>query len=800
MRQAKIFLSPSVLGVIASIAGRSALTDSRRIALLVLPVFLGLLLQAPAQAQVINGTVTDAADGNPIPGVAVYTDNGVGVSTGFDGNFRLVLDSAAAQLILSHISYNPDTLALGQILPDGILQIALRASAGSLLNDVVVSAGKFEQTLSQVTVSMDVLSPALIDNKNAQANIENVVGQSPGVQIIDGQANIRGGSGWSYGAGSRVLVLLDGMPLLAGDAGTVQWDLIPAENIGRVEVIKGASSVLYGSSALNGVIHLRSKFPTTTPQTTATLFTGFHNTPSRPSLQWWDGTRSFVGINTNHLQKIGRLDLTAGLQLLSDQGYQLDVQDRRAQLHLRTRYTSDRIPGLQYGINATLRTSEAGDALIWSSDSTGYIPLDSAATITKGTDFYIDPHVEYHRGNHRTRWNGRVLQINNTARSDTNNYDNYSTVIYQELQHQWRGERGLTLTGGALHQWVGSESEIFGGRHTSVNMAAYLQADYAVGRWNFSGGGRFEHYRLDEAVNSRPVFRGGLNFRATEGTFVRASFGQGYRFPTMAEKFTRTNVGAVYVYPNADILPETGWSAELGLKQGFRMGSWQGYVDAVGFKTQYNQMMEFSFGRWANSLDPNALFGLGFKSLNIGAIDISGGELSIAADGKMGPVGVQMLMGYTYMVPEVLNPAEVYAQGEPFPLPEWYEPEITYYNSGVDSLTILKYRYRHLAKGDVQLQWKGWFLGGSVRYNSYMENVDRFFESELFASFVPGIEAAREEHPTGDWVMDFRCGFSFLDRYRVALLIDNANNREVVVRPAMYGPPRRITLQLKATF
>ncbi len=764
--------------------------------------FIGLILMAAAvtvDAQTLSGVVRDGFN-EPIPGCAVYTNNGSGVSTDALGAFLLDLPDGATEVTISHLSYQSETLLLSDLSSFQNIQIILRESAGSLLNDVVVSAGKFEQALSQVTVSMDVLSPALIDNKNAQANIENVVGQTPGVQIIDGQANIRGGSGWSYGAGSRVLVLLDGMPLLAGDAGTVQWDLIPVENIHRVEVIKGASSVLYGSSALNGVIHLRSKFPTSTPQTTATLFTGYYDAPSRTSLKWWDEPRNFVGINTNHLQKIGNLDLTAGLQLLSDRGFAYDVSDQRAQLHVRTRYTSQNIPGLQFGVNANVRVSEAGDALIWSSDTTGYIPLDSSATVTRGTDFYIDPFVEYHRGAHRTRLNSRILQINNNARSDSTVYDNYSTVVFNELQHQWRGTKGLTLTGGMLAQWIGSDSEIFGGRHTSVNFAGYLQADYAIGRWNMSGGARFEHYRLDEVSNSRPVFRGGVNYSLTEGTFLRASFGQGYRFPTMAEKFTQTNVGTVYVYPNADILPETGWSAEIGVKQGFRLGSWQGYVDAVGFKTRYDQMMEFSFGRWANSLDPNALFGLGFKSLNIGAIDISGAEFSLATDGTWGNLGIQMLMGYTYMNPTVLNPEEVYAQGQPFPLPDWYEPQITYYNSGVDSLTILKYRYRHLAKADVQLTWKNVFLGGSLRYNSFMENVDRFFESELFSSFVPGIAESRAANSEGDWVMDFRVGFSFLDRYRVALLIDNVNNREVVVRPAMYGPPRRITLQLKAQF
>ena len=49
----------------------------------------------------------------------------------------------------------------------------------------------------------------------------------PGVTVIDGQANIRGGSGYSYGAGSRVLLLMDDLPVLTGDAAFPSWDLIP---------------------------------------------------------------------------------------------------------------------------------------------------------------------------------------------------------------------------------------------------------------------------------------------------------------------------------------------------------------------------------------------------------------------------------------------------------------------------------------------------------------------------------------------------------------------------------------------
>ena len=65
--------------------------------------------------------------------------------------------------------------------------------------------------------------------------------------MVSSQPNIRGGSGWSYGAGSRVLLLVDDIPALQADAGLAQWDDIPVENIAQIEVVKGAASALYGS-------------------------------------------------------------------------------------------------------------------------------------------------------------------------------------------------------------------------------------------------------------------------------------------------------------------------------------------------------------------------------------------------------------------------------------------------------------------------------------------------------------------------------------------------------------------------
>jgi hypothetical protein len=55
-------------------------------------------------------------------------------------------------------------------------------------------------------------------------------------------------------------------------------------------------------------------------------------------------------------------------------------------------------------------------------------------------------------------------------------------------------------------------------------------------------------------------------------TYIRGSFGQGFRYPSVAELFVTTALGPLGIYPNEKLKPEKGYSAELGIKQGFQFG------------------------------------------------------------------------------------------------------------------------------------------------------------------------------------------------------------------------------------
>ena len=160
------------------------------------------------------------------------------------------------------------------------------------IGQIVVSANKTEQRIAELTVSMELIKSGDF-LKTHITDAQELINKTSGIEVLDGQASIRGGSGFSYGVGSRVLALIDGLPVLSPDAGNIKWQYLPLENISQVEIIKGASSVLYGSSALNGIINFRTADATNIPVTEFFAETGIFGKPENTNWKWWDSPRIF---------------------------------------------------------------------------------------------------------------------------------------------------------------------------------------------------------------------------------------------------------------------------------------------------------------------------------------------------------------------------------------------------------------------------------------------------------------------------------------------------------------------------
>jgi iron complex outermembrane receptor protein len=118
-----------------------------------------------------------------------------------------------------------------------------------------------------------------------------------------------------------VLLLVDDIPALQADAGFPNWDDFPVENLAQIEVVKGASSALYGSSALNGIINIRTAYATAEPKTKfSSFYTAFFN-PKDLSKKWWDSPRYNFGLSVSDSRKVGKLDLVHGVYFLDSDSY-----------------------------------------------------------------------------------------------------------------------------------------------------------------------------------------------------------------------------------------------------------------------------------------------------------------------------------------------------------------------------------------------------------------------------------------------------------------------------------------------
>ena len=748
------------------------------------------------QIAVISGTVTSNSTKESLAGVTVSCGTTNGTNTDSKGNYRLEVPVGEQAIQFRLISYKTITKNISVVAGQKLqVDIALEDEYQDL-GTVVISASKFEQRIEEVTVSMEVLKPYLIENTNA-TSADQALDQLPGVNVVDGQANIRGGSGWSYGAGSRVQVMVDDLPLLAADAGDAKWSFIPLENVAQAEVVKGASSVLYGSSALNGIINFRTGYPTDSPETKIELFRGVYDHATQTLNDtlyelndWMKPWQGYTGLSVLHKEKFGNLDAVVGGNYFSDQGYRREEWEKRIRVNANLRYRFPSIQGLSAGVNTNIMRSEGSNYFLWADCKTGAL-LPAPGTTTEYTTWRatIDPFVTYvtsNGGSHKLRTRYFLTDNKNNT-----NQSSKAIVYYGEYQYQHRFNDYFTATGGLLYSVNTVASELYGD-HVGKQQAVYAQGDFKMNRWNISGGARAEKYNVDERNESwAPVFRTGVNFRVTDGTFLRGSFGQGYRFPTVAELFVKTNVGNLSIYPDSLLESETGWSAEIGIKQGFRYKGWQGFVDVAVFQNEYKNMMEFTFAQWGNPLtDP--LFGFGFSSMNVGDTRIKGIELTLAGEGQLSSKSsLRFIGGYTYLDPRLIA----------------YDSSLTSKVSienilGSDSSDFLKYRFQHSLKMDVEFNRPKWMIGASVRYNSYMVNVDNIFVSPLFEFAFPGFGVGyyRDHHQHGDAVLDTRAAWKFNEHIRLSFIVKNLLNNVYMQRPADMQPPRTFALQANVDF
>ena len=293
-----------------------------------------------AQTYSISGKVTDSKS-KPIPGVNVILVNtNFGAATDEKGNYVITdLSSGVYTIEFSAIGFEKIRKENISIENKSITINIILKEAAIETEEVLVTAGKYEQKKSDLPVSAEVIHSKEFTERNF-SNLEDAMRYVPGLNMTEDQISIRGSNGYSRGTGSRALLAIDGLPFYTGDSGDIIWEMIPVLELQRVEIIKGAASSLYGSSAIGGVINSITRDISEKPLTIVNGFYGFYDRPYYSEWDWSGERRPFNGLTLSHSQQIEKFGFNISLTRLEESSYKQDDDFKKYIGFLKTVTTS----------------------------------------------------------------------------------------------------------------------------------------------------------------------------------------------------------------------------------------------------------------------------------------------------------------------------------------------------------------------------------------------------------------------------------------------------------------------------
>ncbi|RLD63187.1 MAG: hypothetical protein DRJ01_04400 [Bacteroidetes bacterium] len=227
-----------------------------------------LLIPFLSISQEITGKIIDASTNKALTGANVVIDEtNNGTITNTDGIYKFEnLEKGTYNLTVSFIGYKKVNK---KINITGNKTYTLNFSIEGIsveTKEVVITATKTQQNIEDIPQRVELISLNKIKSnpiESADDLLKTISGtyvsRPLGIFSHNTNVSMRGLSGSEQ---SRVLILMDGVPINKSDGGSVNWNLMNLNQISKVEITKGPGSSLYGSNAMGGVINFISKKPT----------------------------------------------------------------------------------------------------------------------------------------------------------------------------------------------------------------------------------------------------------------------------------------------------------------------------------------------------------------------------------------------------------------------------------------------------------------------------------------------------------------------------------------------------------
>jgi vitamin B12 transporter len=483
------------------------------------------------------------------------------------------------------------TAAAIALLPAGAL-------AQEADEEIVVTASGFEQPRSETGQAISVIDEARLEQLQA-TSITDALRTLPGVTAVTrGPVGSQSAVFLRGGNGSQTLVLVDGVRINDPSSPNAAFDFgaLLTGNIGRVEVLRGPNSVIWGSQAIGGVINVQSLAPTEALVARVGAEYGYANSVSaNANLSGTSGMfEGSVG---------GAFYRTDGISALSGgtekDGFENYVANGRLKVNLADNFALD-FRG--YYIDGTIEYDSPFGAGA------------NALPVSKNRQFvgYIGANFDLADGRFQNRLSYSRTDITRNGSDPVvfsfNNFDIEGTIDRFEYHGAFDVADAATIVFGAEHERTYDSTSFEGAaadvaRHKVTSGFGQLILRPFTGM-TLTGGVRHDDYT---DYGGQTTFGGNAAYSPNAGaTVLRATYAEGFRAPTLVE--------GQPPFGNPDLRPETARNFDFGVEHRFLNGKAQ--VFATYFNRRSNDQITFSFDT--------------FQSENIGRVKTTGAELGFA--------------------------------------------------------------------------------------------------------------------------------------------------------------------------
>ncbi len=514
-------------------------------------VFPSLLLSQ--NKYYINGTVVDSKTLLGIPDVNLYLpDLKSGVSTKKDGSFRLQInDENEIQLFISHIAYVSKNMSINNQMN----KITIKLDENFFISeDIVVTGTKSNKIYKNSPIATEVISKRDLEN-SAALNIKDLLLTQSG---ISESPSVYGGyDATIQGMDSKnILFLIDGQPITGKFYNRVSLDQISINNIEKIEITKGPSSSLYGSSSMGGTINILTKSIINKNK----IFWEINNTsPITENNKYTIGSNNYVlGIN----RKIGDVNIMSTInneKIFSKKIIkESDIDETNKQtIHANFIWKINENNKLKFNSNHYLQ-NETGQSL-----------LINTSTKINRTNYIIN-----HKKLNKNGWNyNQSINYQNYKRTYVEKWIHNNEIetndLSKENSHEYKFSINKKNHGNEIS--VGLELSKIQYQNNRVNESEYnlnaqsifTQYDMEIlNDYNIILGLRLDKYSTYNIVYSPRI----AVMKTLDRWKFRTSIGKGFRAPSFMEKFLNYN-HATFGYKvqgNENLLPEKSFGGTLG--------------------------------------------------------------------------------------------------------------------------------------------------------------------------------------------------------------------------------------------